>query len=438
MNNIQLNANTTIEMNNKFEKYLSFIRNKGYSVLALVTVFIFVLFIAFSLNNNSGNQNNNTNLSALVTDSVNNKIVVEKKSEIDPIFAYGNLLKNLESKKDSCKILNLSIASCDKKIKELTLKISSIVSNKDSLILPDSIKTSLLLKSIVQIENIEIEKDSIAEKQKEYSKNKKRIEGDSLKLSQQIILSKITLQKHITDNIDKSLIEGQGILDFKDVRYYFCIVDPKDKTKEINFHLKNNDKKNYSSISSLLKDKLLDSLDFLMITNGGMYTPQHEPQGLFIEKGIVIKPLDESIPNNNTNFYLMPNGVFYIDSNGIPGVKTTSEYAKINKSIHPKYATQSGPMLVIDGILHDKFVESSKNLNIRSGVGITNSNKVVFLISEGYVNFWDFATVFKDVLSCKNALYLDGAISLMYLKDRNKDVQGGNFGPMISVSKLKK
>jgi uncharacterized protein YigE (DUF2233 family) len=91
-------------------------------------------------------------------------------------------------------------------------------------------------------------------------------------------------------------------------------------------------------------------------------------------------------------------------------------------------------MLVINGNLHPKFNKGSSNTNIRSGVGITATGQVIFAISDKPVNFYDFATLFRDGLHCANALYLDGAISQMYLPNSRRMDLGGDFGPIVSVT----
>ena len=93
-------------------------------------------------------------------------------------------------------------------------------------------------------------------------------------------------------------------------------------------------------------------------------------------------------------------------------------------------------MLLIDGRINSKFTAHSNNLNIRSGVGVINDGKIIFLISTEKINFFDFAFIFKDIFHCKNALYLDGAISEMYFKGSGKKPLG-EFGPMIGVSRIK-
>ena len=101
-----------------------------------------------------------------------------------------------------------------------------------------------------------------------------------------------------------------------------------------------------------------------------------------------------------------------------------------------KYATQSGPMLVIDGQVHSSFKDGSTNLNIRNGVGILPDNKVIFAMSKTEINFYDFAKYFQS-LGCKNALYLDGFVSRTYLPEKKWTQTDGNFVVMICLTKKK-
>ena len=167
-------------------------------------------------------------------------------------------------------------------------------------------------------------------------------------------------------------------------------------------------------------------------TNAGMYTPSKAPQGLFIQDGEVLKKIDRR-KNEFGNFYMQPNGVFLIDTHNIAQVMPTTKYQdELNASV--KFATQSGPMVVIDGEVNEIFKKDSKHLNIRSGVGVIDSAHVVFVISNKRVSFYDFAHVFKENFNCSSALYLDGAISEMYLPELRRVQNGGNFGPMIGVT----
>ena len=93
-------------------------------------------------------------------------------------------------------------------------------------------------------------------------------------------------------------------------------------------------------------------------------------------------------------------------------------------------------MLLIDGEINTAFKQGSTNLNIRNGVGILPDGKVLFAISNTGVNFYDFAEYFKKA-GCKNALYLDGFVSRLYLPSKKVTQTDGNFGVMIGVTKSK-
>lgn len=204
------------------------------------------------------------------------------------------------------------------------------------------------------------------------------------------------------------------------------IADP--KTQDIKLYWKNDQSQNFKSIQNLKfylenKNKKLQ-----FATNAGMYQKDNSPQGLYIENKKVLSPLDTSSANGN--FYLKPNGVFYITDKNSVGIAITEKFD--SKNI--KYATQSGPMLVIEGQIHPAFNSSSTNLNIRNGVGILHNNKIVFAMSKKEINFYDFANYFKK-LGCKNALYLDGFVSRTYSVKDNWLQTDGNFGVMIGITK---
>jgi uncharacterized protein YigE (DUF2233 family) len=164
--------------------------------------------------------------------------------------------------------------------------------------------------------------------------------------------------------------------------------------------------------------------------NGGMYKKDQSPQGLYIENGENLSPLDKA--SGGGNFYLKPNGVFYITDKNNPGIAVTEKCP----AQHLKYATQSGPMLVIDGEIHPDFRQGSINVNIRNGVGILPNNKIVFVLSKAEINLYDFAEYFKT-LGCKNALYLDGFVSRAYVPPQNWMQTSGNFGIIIGATQPK-
>ncbi len=161
--------------------------------------------------------------------------------------------------------------------------------------------------------------------------------------------------------------------------------------------------------------------------NAGMYTETQGPLGLLISEG---KPLHRL--NRDTgygNFYLRPNGVFFITEKGAAGVCRTPDFPS-KKAV--RWATQSGPMLLIDGRVHHAFKRGSQNVNIRNGVGIMPDGKVLLGISTVPISLWDFAGFFQQ-RGCRNALYLDGAVSRAFFPDGGLTDTGGAFGVMIGV-----
>lgn len=203
-------------------------------------------------------------------------------------------------------------------------------------------------------------------------------------------------------------------------------VDP--KKQNVKLYWKDDDGHIFKSIQNLKSylDKKHTKLLFAM--NGGMYMENNHPLGLFIQSGKTINSLNTA--TGKGNFYLKPNGVFYITDNNTPVVCQTKDFTP---KANIKYATQSGPMLVIDGQLHSAFKKESTNLNIRNGIGILPDNTILFAMSKKEINFYDFAMYFKNQ-GCKNALYLDGFVSRTYLPEQNWLQTDGDFGVIIGVT----
>jgi len=199
--------------------------------------------------------------------------------------------------------------------------------------------------------------------------------------------------------------------------------------EQVDFYLQDDKKEYFKSLLNLKNWIESKNKKLLFAMNGGMYKTDNSPQGLYIENYKIVNPIDTN--EGNGNFYLMPNGIFYITNDNQPRICTTKEF-RFNSKI--KNATQSGPMLVIDGEIHPAFKEGSLNLNIRNGVGILPNNHIIFLMSKQKINFYDFALYFKN-MGCKNALYLDGFVSRTYLPEKNWVQLDGNFGVIIGVTK---
>ena len=162
--------------------------------------------------------------------------------------------------------------------------------------------------------------------------------------------------------------------------------------------------------------------------NGGMYHDDLGPVGLYVEEGERSKALQTK--KSWGNFGLLPNGVFWTKG-GKAHVTETLAFDRLGAK--PDFATQSGPMLVIDGKLHPRFLQKSDSLKIRNGVGVSQDGRVHFALSHGAVNFWTFAKLFQRHLDAPNALFLDGTVSAIRAKGFSR---GGFFvrlGPIILV-----
>ena len=164
--------------------------------------------------------------------------------------------------------------------------------------------------------------------------------------------------------------------------------------------------------------------------NAGMYHTDRRPVGLYVENGEELAPLVTS-PGPG-NFGLLPNGVFCIRE-GRADVIETRRYAE--EAPQCRHATQSGPMLVIDGALHPRFLPDSDSRYVRNGVGSSgDGRRVWFAISEAPVTFHDFGTLFRDVLGVPQALYFDGNISRLYAPGIGRHDGGFPMGPMVGVA----
>jgi uncharacterized protein YigE (DUF2233 family) len=166
----------------------------------------------------------------------------------------------------------------------------------------------------------------------------------------------------------------------------------------------------------------------LFAANAGMFQPDSNPCGLLVQEGKETSPLN--LNDGAGNFYMKPNGIFLINAKHDARVIESSEYPML---LTPAiWATQSGPLLVHGGDILPDFIEDSKNLQIRSGVGVRKDGTIEFAISRNPVNFYDFAALFRTRLKCPNALYLDGHISAFYVPGL-KDPVPHSFGPMFGL-----
>ena len=222
---------------------------------------------------------------------------------------------------------------------------------------------------------------------------------------------------------------------FMGASYIVCSFD---LTKEdLRIFWRDDDGEPYRTFAAIAADLKGKGKSLQFAINGGMYQSDFRPTGLYIENGHELTPANTATltggPSQIPNFYKKPNGVFYI-GDGEAGILKTERFLADRPAAN--FATQSGPMLLIDGEIHPAFIVNSTDRKPRNGVGVSSPTEVHFVITEGWVNFHDFARFFRDGLGCSNALFLDGgAAAGLYAPElsRNDAPGHGGYGPIIVV-----
>jgi uncharacterized protein YigE (DUF2233 family) len=184
----------------------------------------------------------------------------------------------------------------------------------------------------------------------------------------------------------------------------------------------------YGSLQNIPRKDGPNTGQLVFAMNAGIYQVDRTPLGLYVENGREL--VRANTASGAGNFYIKPNGIFYVNG-GRAGILETRKF--LQQSPRSDIATQSGPMLVINGAINPRFSPNSDSRKIRNGVSVQEGHEVVFVISNDPVTFSEFARFFRDALHCSNALYLDGSISSIYAPS----VQRADFlwplGPIIGV-----
>ncbi|MEC5209128.1 uncharacterized protein YigE (DUF2233 family) [Psychrobacter sp. PL15] len=172
-------------------------------------------------------------------------------------------------------------------------------------------------------------------------------------------------------------------------------------------------------------DQLLASLPpsqtLAFAMNAGMYNERYAPIGYTVIEGEEIRALN--LNEGGGNFHLLPNGVMWWNKAGNIQITESHELQQQLEqgTAKPWFATQSGPMLVIDDAIHPQFNPDSTSLKFRNGAGVCTDGSIQFVNSDEPVSFYEFAALFKDNLNCPNALFLDGGIaSALYAPSINR------------------
>jgi uncharacterized protein YigE (DUF2233 family) len=162
--------------------------------------------------------------------------------------------------------------------------------------------------------------------------------------------------------------------------------------------------------------------------NAGMYGEDGNPIGLYVEAGRERHAINRQ--RGPGNFHMLPNGVFTVAADGRVAVLPSGNYRTAGR---PHWATQSGPMLVIDGRLHPAIQDNGPSLHIRNGVGVDGPDTAWFVISDNAVSFGRMARFFRDVLGCPNALYFDGSVSSLWDRPRGRRDTRTDLGPLVAI-----
>jgi uncharacterized protein YigE (DUF2233 family) len=233
----------------------------------------------------------------------------------------------------------------------------------------------------------------------------------------------------LVDPIDSALAQAQPcrLKEYTHNAYTVCEVDLSKHT--VRLYWQRSDGTPYAYLSSLPRDLEREAGRLLFATNAGMFDPALKPVGLYVEQGRELVHVNTR--SGYGNFHMKPNGIFYI-AGGRAAVAETQAFLK--QRPQADLATQSGPMLVINGRLHPRFDRGSASLKARNGVGVRADGKVIFAISQGEVSFAAFARLFRDGLNCPNALFLDGgSASSFYAPSLNSHGNILSLGPMLAV-----
>ncbi|MEL7130923.1 MAG: phosphodiester glycosidase family protein [Pseudomonadota bacterium] len=210
-------------------------------------------------------------------------------------------------------------------------------------------------------------------------------------------------------------------------RYTVCTVNT--ATEDLRLFLYNDDGTPYGQFSAINQALTKEGKALSFAMNAGMYHDDRAPVGHYVENG---QELMRVISNPGPgNFGLLPNGILCLR----PGRADVFEtLVFVEQAPECTFATQSGPMLVIDGNLHPRFLPDSTSRFIRNGVGTSvDGTQAVFVISNNTVTFHEFGSLFRDALQMPNALFFDGNISRLYAPDIGRDDFGFALGPIIGT-----
>lgn len=179
-------------------------------------------------------------------------------------------------------------------------------------------------------------------------------------------------------------------------------------------------------------------------TNAGIFREgaPFRPRGLLVSEGKVLNKIDLGDADEKGmkgNFYDKPNGVFWVRS-GAAHVDESEAYEKLQ--LTPDVATQSGPLLVVNGKLRDGVDQMHLRRHSRNGVCVSPDSRTRFAMTREAVTLAEFGIFMRDGLKCTSALYLDGCGSILHSvalhrSDLGECVRGGKLakaGAIVGIA----
>ena len=236
-----------------------------------------------------------------------------------------------------------------------------------------------------------------------------------------------------SDVADEQVVSSCQPVVFEDSPLTHCVADP--ASHAIRTVLADETGKPLRSLTALSRASSIDPGNTAFATNAGMFEAGGGPVGYYVEDGERLQTLNRA--KGPGNFHLLPNGVFFGDTEGNWRVLDSAAFAQ-QITQRPDFGTQSGPMLVIDGELHPAIDYDGTSRKIRNAVGIDRQGRAHFVISEAPLSFGKLARFYRDVLNTPNALFLDGSVSQLWDPVRGRMDTGAALGPLIVVEKRAK
>ena len=225
-----------------------------------------------------------------------------------------------------------------------------------------------------------------------------------------------------TQSLAENYEQGSG------TRYQTFVTTP----QNIDLYWRDSNGTQYRDFAALQAALMSESKTIRFMMNAGIFEPDGVPTGLLVINGKTQH--DINTREGEGNFYLQPNGVFWVDSTGAH-ITSTKEYVALEPA--PRIAIQSGPLLLRRSRINPVFKSESENRLHRNGVGIRKDGAVLFAITDfdqaKHPNLHEFATHFMEQ-GCTDALFLDGDLSEMVTDVKERLPAGNRYGAIFAVT----